>query len=79
PCLNLVQLQTGKQKILEILSEPCPTSDRQTKNPNDPVRTLSNFGQINRKSRRSCLNLIQLRTDKQKIRLILSEPYPTSD
>ena len=65
--------------ITEKLSEPGATSDRFGGNHRKAVRTRSNFGQVWRKSQKSCQKLEQLRTGLKEIIEKLSEPRETSD
>ena len=67
------------EEITEKLSEPGATSDRLGGNHGKTVRTRSNFGQVWRKSQKSCQNPEQLWTGLEEFIEKLSEPRATSD
>ncbi|MBT2658964.1 hypothetical protein J7E81_27720 [Bacillus sp. ISL-18] len=78
-CPNLGLLRTASTRIRLKLSEPGSTWDSKHRILTSAVRTLTSFGQQAPNTDLGCPNLGLLRTASTRIRLKLSEPWPSSD
>ncbi len=76
---NLVQLRTQKGEISGLESEPGSTSDTKREKGRLRVRTRINSGHKKRKRALQSQNRVQLRTQKEKLSGLESEPGSTSD